>query len=58
MWIAVLKAADAAARWQVHQPEGGSRRALNHLLEVASIVAEQWRAKTRTRDCGPAARCR
>ncbi len=41
-WIAVLKAADAAARWHVHQKRKGAAQApyITHLLEVASVVAE------------------
>src|SRR5215204_2323826 len=41
-WIAVLKAADAAARWHVHQRRKGAAQEpyTNHLLEVASLVAE------------------
>jgi (p)ppGpp synthase/HD superfamily hydrolase len=41
-WIAVLKAADAAARWHVHQRRKGAAEEpyINHLLEVASLVAE------------------
>jgi (p)ppGpp synthase/HD superfamily hydrolase len=41
-WIAVLRAADAAARWHVHQRRKGSAQEpyVNHLLEVASLVAE------------------
>ena len=41
-WIAVLKAADAAARWHVHQRRKGAAAEpyINHLLEVASLVAE------------------
>ena len=41
-WIAVLKAADAAARWHVHQSRKGAAEEpyVNHLLEVASLVAE------------------
>ena len=41
-WIAVLKAADAAARWHVHQRRKGLAEEpyINHLLEVASLVAE------------------
>jgi (p)ppGpp synthase/HD superfamily hydrolase len=41
-WIAVLKAADAAARWHVHQKRKGAAQEpyINHLLEVASLVAE------------------
>jgi (p)ppGpp synthase/HD superfamily hydrolase len=41
-WIAVLKAADAAARWHVHQRRKGAAEEpyINHLLEVASLVAQ------------------
>ena len=41
-WIAVLKAADAAARWHVHDRRKGAAEEpyVNHLLEVASLVAE------------------
>jgi (p)ppGpp synthase/HD superfamily hydrolase len=41
-WITVLKAADAAARWHVHQRRKGAAQEpyINHLLEVASLVAE------------------
>jgi (p)ppGpp synthase/HD superfamily hydrolase len=41
-WLLVLKAADAAARWHVHQRRKGAAKEpyINHLLEVASIVAE------------------
>jgi (p)ppGpp synthase/HD superfamily hydrolase len=41
-WISVLRAADAAARWHVHQRRKGSAREpyINHLLEVAGLVAE------------------
>src|SRR3954470_16339407 len=41
-WIGVLKAADAAARWHVHQRRKGAAEEpyINHLLEVASLVAE------------------
>ena len=40
-WIAVLKAADAAARWHVHQRRKGAAAEpyVNHLLEVATLVA-------------------
>jgi guanosine-3',5'-bis(diphosphate) 3'-pyrophosphohydrolase len=40
--ISVLKAADAAARWHSHQRRKGAAREpyVNHLLEVASLVAE------------------
>jgi guanosine-3',5'-bis(diphosphate) 3'-pyrophosphohydrolase len=41
-WVAVLRAADAAARWHVHQRRKGAAQEpyINHLLEVASLVAE------------------
>jgi guanosine-3',5'-bis(diphosphate) 3'-pyrophosphohydrolase len=41
-WIAVLKAAAAAAPWHIHQRRKGSAEEpyINHLLEVASLVAE------------------
>jgi (p)ppGpp synthase/HD superfamily hydrolase len=41
-WIMVLNAADAAARWHVHQRRKGAAKEpyINHLLEVASSVAE------------------
>ena len=41
-WIAVLKAADAASRWHVHDRHKGAAEKpyINHLLEVASLVAE------------------
>jgi (p)ppGpp synthase/HD superfamily hydrolase len=41
-WIMVLKAADAAARWHVHQRRKGAAKEpyINHLLEVARLVAE------------------
>src|SRR5688500_7718320 len=41
-WIAVLQAADAAARWHVHQRRKGAAEEpyINHLLEVAALVAE------------------
>ena len=40
-WIAVRKAADAAARWHVHQRRKGAAKEpyVNHLLEVAMLVA-------------------
>jgi (p)ppGpp synthase/HD superfamily hydrolase len=39
--ISVMRAADAAARWHVHQRRKGSAQEpyINHLLEVASLVA-------------------
>ena len=41
-WIKVLKAADAAARWHVHQRRKGAAQEpyINHILEVATLVAE------------------
>src|SRR5919107_444897 len=41
-WIAVLKAADAVARWHVHQRRKGAAQEpyINHLLEVAMLAAE------------------
>jgi (p)ppGpp synthase/HD superfamily hydrolase len=41
-WIAILRAADAAARWHVHQRRKGAAEEpyVNHLLEVATLVAE------------------
>jgi GTP diphosphokinase / guanosine-3',5'-bis(diphosphate) 3'-diphosphatase len=41
-WFAVLRAADAAARWHVHQRRKGAAEEpyINHLLEVATLVAE------------------
>ena len=41
-WLQVLKAADAAARWHVHQRRKGPAEEpyINHLLEVALLVAE------------------
>ncbi len=41
-WVSVLKAADAAARWHVHQRRKGAAQEpyINHLLEVSSLVAE------------------
>jgi (p)ppGpp synthase/HD superfamily hydrolase len=41
-WIAVLRAADMAARWHVHQRRKGVTQEpyINHLLEVASLIAE------------------
>jgi guanosine-3',5'-bis(diphosphate) 3'-pyrophosphohydrolase len=41
-WITVLKAADAAARWHVHQKRKGVAQEpyINHLLEVAMLVAD------------------
>ena len=41
-WIAVLRAADTAARWHVHQRRKGIAQEpyINHLLEVSSLVSE------------------
>ncbi len=41
-WLAVLNAADAAARWHVHHRRKGlaAEPYINHLLEVAHLVAE------------------
>jgi GTP diphosphokinase / guanosine-3',5'-bis(diphosphate) 3'-diphosphatase len=41
-WLLVLKAADAAARWHVHQRRKGPTEEpyINHLIEVAMLVAE------------------
>jgi (p)ppGpp synthase/HD superfamily hydrolase len=41
-WVAVLRATDIAARWHVHQRRKGVAQEpyINHLLEVASLVAE------------------
>ncbi len=41
-WVTVLRAADVAARWHVHQRRKGSAHEpyINHLLEVASLVTE------------------
>jgi (p)ppGpp synthase/HD superfamily hydrolase len=41
-WLTVLRAADAAARWHAHQRRKGAAKEpyINHLLEVASLVAE------------------
>jgi (p)ppGpp synthase/HD superfamily hydrolase len=41
-WITVLKAADAAARWHVHQRRKGATAEpyINHLIEVAMLVAQ------------------
>jgi (p)ppGpp synthase/HD superfamily hydrolase len=49
-WIAVLRAADMAARWHVHQRRKGIAQEpyVNHLLEVASLVAEATRGSDPT----------
>jgi guanosine-3',5'-bis(diphosphate) 3'-pyrophosphohydrolase len=41
-WLQVLKAADAAAKWHVHQRRKGPAEEpyVNHLLEVAMLVAD------------------
>lgn len=41
-WLSVLKAADAAARWHVHQRRKGPAQEpyINHLIEVAMLVAQ------------------
>src|ERR1700738_1486635 len=41
-WISIMRAADAAARWHVHQRRKGSAQEpyINHLLEVASLVTQ------------------
>ena len=46
-WTRVLKAADAAARWHVHQRRKGAAKEpyINHLLEVATLVAEATEGK-------------
>jgi (p)ppGpp synthase/HD superfamily hydrolase len=40
--VSVMRAADAAARWHVHQRRKGAAQEpyINHLLEVASLVAQ------------------
>jgi (p)ppGpp synthase/HD superfamily hydrolase len=49
-WVAVLRAADAAARWHVHQRRKGAAEEpyINHLLEVASLVAAATEGKNPT----------
>jgi GTP diphosphokinase / guanosine-3',5'-bis(diphosphate) 3'-diphosphatase len=46
-WLAVLRAADTAARWHVQQRRKGAAQEpyINHLLEVARLVAEATAAK-------------
>ena len=46
-WVAVLRAADAAARWHAHQRRKGAAEEpyINHLLEVASLVADATQGK-------------
>jgi (p)ppGpp synthase/HD superfamily hydrolase len=39
-WTSVLKAADAAARWHVNGKGAAQEPYINHLLEVASLVAQ------------------
>ena len=41
-WLQVLRAADAAARWHVHQRRKGPAQEpyINHLVEVAMLVAD------------------
>jgi GTP diphosphokinase / guanosine-3',5'-bis(diphosphate) 3'-diphosphatase len=41
-WLQVLKAADAAARWHVHQRRKGpaGEPYINHLVEVAMLVVD------------------
>jgi GTP diphosphokinase / guanosine-3',5'-bis(diphosphate) 3'-diphosphatase len=40
--VSVMRAADCAAKWHVHQRRKGSAQEpyVNHLLEVASLVTE------------------
>jgi (p)ppGpp synthase/HD superfamily hydrolase len=58
-WITVLKAADAAARWHVHQRRKGAAKEpyINHLLEVAALVADPLRHGTSTCRVGCSWRC-
>jgi (p)ppGpp synthase/HD superfamily hydrolase len=46
-WIGVLQAADAAARWHVHQRRKGAVQEpyINHLLEVGMLVVEATEGK-------------
>jgi guanosine-3',5'-bis(diphosphate) 3'-pyrophosphohydrolase len=46
-WVTVLRAADAAARWHVNQRRKGIAKEpyLNHLIEVACLVAEATQGK-------------
>jgi (p)ppGpp synthase/HD superfamily hydrolase len=46
-WVGVMKAADAAARWHAHQRRKGAAQEpyINHLLEVASLVADATHGK-------------
>lgn len=43
----VLRAADAAARWHVHQRRKGAAKEpyINHLIEVATLIAEATEGK-------------
>ena len=52
-WVTVLRAADAAARWHVHQRRKGSAQEpyINHLLEVSSLVAEATYGKDPDQVC-------
>jgi len=45
--LAVLKAAETAARWHAEQKSKGASGApyINHLLRVAALVAEATKAK-------------
>ena len=49
-WITVLKAADTAANWHAHQRRKGKHEEpyINHLLEVAMLVAEATEGSGRT----------
>jgi uncharacterized protein (UPF0147 family) len=44
-WVTVLRAADAAARWHVRRKGSAQEPYINHLLEVASLVAEATHGK-------------
>jgi guanosine-3',5'-bis(diphosphate) 3'-pyrophosphohydrolase len=46
-WVKVLKAADAAAHWHINQRRKGAGQEpyINHLIEVASFVAEATEGK-------------
>lgn len=46
-WVKVLKAADAAAHWRVNQrrKDAAQEPYINHLIEVASFVAEATEGK-------------
>ena len=56
-WIAVLRAADTAARWHVHQRRKGIAQEpyINHLLEVASLISEATRLRCNRGYCSIAA---